>query len=612
MPVPRPPRTLRRLGLLLALASPLTRATTRPPDTRIPLDSLGYAAFSSPVLTSGASILTLNYVDDHHLLVTFSVRRLLKRIPDDPPQDVDRSIDAVLVDLPSGNILARTVWRMHDPAQYLWPLGHGHFLLRIRDRLTTISPLLDLKSGEPFKEHPLLSSPRPIGAILLSPDASLLILESLDHLPPVEPERSPSPGTRAYAAAQAAAATAASQPGTQAPSNPSSQTGSQPQSTSVGQATVPVPPANPEHPLKSRTPVEIRFFRLRTREADGELYAQASGALHARTLVSVPADGAGFISILDEGHQHWAFNYNLYRGKVEELSPFDSTCHPVPILVSRSEFVAFGCRSGTQRQMMGGFNLRGEEMWEQGIPETYLNPAFAFAPQSGRFAFGRVTTTAVVGDPSFITASQYSSQLVTVFQTDSGKPVARLECTPILPAGQNFDLSPDGADLAIIRDSAIEIHHLPPLSPKDRASIAKAAALAPEPSDGPILLSAPLSNAQANAGARAATAAGTPVPTPPTDPASHRPSAIVDSDTVVAGSAEPEGASNPASNPVSNPANASATSVPASTPTQATAPPPRPIENGDPQPQEDGPRKPPTLYNPGETPPSIQDPRKPH
>jgi len=600
MPVPRPPRTLRHLGLLLALASPLTRAATRPPDTRIPLDSLGYAAFSSPVLTSGASILTLNYVDDHHLLVTFSVRRLLKRIPDDPPQDVDRSIDAVVVDLPSGNILARTVWRMHDPAQYLWPLGHGHFLLRIRDRLTTISPLLDLKSGEPFKEHPLLASPRPIGAILLSPDASLLILESLDHLPPVEPERSPSPGTRAYAAAQAAAAATQAAAANQAAAT---QTGT----PSAGQTSAPAQPPAADHPSKSRTPVEIRFFRLRTREADGELYAQASGALHARTLVSVPADGAGFISILDEGHQHWAFNYNLYRGKVEELSPFDSTCHPVPILVSRSEFVAFGCRSGTQRQMMGGFNLRGEEMWEQGIPETYLNPAFAFAPQAGRFAFGRVTTTAVVGDPSFITASQYSSQLVTVFQTDSGKPVARLECTPILPAGQNFDLSPDGADLAIIRDSAIEIHHLPPLSPKDRASIAKAAALAPEPSDGPILLSAPLSNAQANTNARAATAAGTPVPTPPTDPASHRPSAIVDSDTVVAGSAEPEGASDPA--------NASATSAPgapATTPSQATAPPPRPIENGDPQPHEDGPRKPPTLYNPGETPTSNQDPRKPH
>lgn len=605
MSVPPFPIALRTVVtlLLLALASPLSYAATRPPDTRVSLESLGYVPFSTPVLTSGASILTLNYVDNHHLLVTFSIRRLLKRIPDDPPQDVDRSIDAVLVDLPSGNVLARTAWRMHDPAQYLWPLGNGHFLLRIRDRLSTISPLLDLKSGDAFKEHPLLVSPRPIGAVLLSPDASLLILESLDHLPPVEPERSPSPGTRAYAAAQAAkqaaagapaASPAANQPATPAANPPPSQSGSQ--STT--------PASSPQQalvttPLKTRTPVEIHFYRLRQKEGDGELYAQSSGALHARTLVSVPADGAGFISILDEGRQHWAFNYNFYRGKVEELSPFDSTCHPVPVLVSRSEFIAFGCRSGTQRQMMGGFNLRGEEMWEQGIPETYLNPAFAFAPPSGRFAFGRVTTDAVVGDPSSLSPSQFSSQLVTVFQTDSGKPVLRLECTPILPAGQNFDLSPDGADLAIIRDSVIEIHHLPPLSAKDRAGIAKAAALAPEPSEGPILLSAPLTNAQANAGARAATAAGTPVATPPTDPASHRPSAIVDSDTVVAGSADSESTVNavappaPVDQTVSRPA----------------APTPRSIENGDPQPETDRPRKPPTLYNPGETSPTNQQPK---
>ncbi|GAC1363094.1 MAG: hypothetical protein NVSMB3_11490 [Acidobacteriaceae bacterium] len=313
MPVPKLPIALRRLSpplllLLLALSAPFTRAA-RPPDLRIPLESLGYIPFSTPVLTSGAAILTLNYVDDRHLLVTFSVRRLLKRIPEDPPEDFDRSIDAVLVDLPSGEVLARTAWRLHDPAQYLWPLGNGNFLLRIRDRLTTISPLRNLKSGDAFKEHPLLASPRPIGAVLLSPDASLLILESLDPPQRSGPERTPSPGTRAYAAAQTAA-----------------QTSTQPPATAT---------ATPGAAPRSRTPVEIHFYRLQTAPT-GDLYAQASGGLRARTLVTIPADGAGFLSILDQGRQHWAFNYNYYRGKVEELSPFDSTCHPHPILVSRS------------------------------------------------------------------------------------------------------------------------------------------------------------------------------------------------------------------------------------------------------------------------------------
>jgi hypothetical protein len=491
---PLPQRNLRALLLLVLLPASLL-AATRQPDIRIPLESLGYSQFPPPVLSSGASILTLDYVDDRHMLVTFSVRRLLKRIADDPPEDLDRTIDAVLLELPTGNVLARTSWRLHDPAQYLWPLGNGHFLLRIRDRLTTISPLKDLKSGEPdanaFKEHPLLSSPRPIGAVLLSPDSSLLILETLDRRPRSEPERSPSPGTQAYAAAQVAKAAA--------------------QAEALKRAE--------EKPVGNHAPVQVHFFRLLTKEATGELFAQASGGLGARTLVTIPADSAGFLSILDEGRQHWAFNYNLYRGKVQELSPFDSTCHPHPILVSRSEFIAFGCRSGSQPQMFGGFNLRGEQMWEQAIPETYLNPGFSFAPAAGRFAFGRVITSAVVGDATSLTVDASSTEIVSVFQTETGKQLLRLDCSPVLSAGQNFTLSPDGSELALIRNSVIEIHRLPPLSGKDREAVAMAAALAPEPSEGPVLLTAPLTNATA----RAATSAGTPVATPPPPPPTRPP-----------------------------------------------------------------------------------------
>ena len=574
MPVPASIAALRLPHLLLCLLVLATGASapaaTRPPDARIPLEALGYVAFSAPVLSSGFSILTLNYVDDRHMLVTFNVRRLLKRIPDDPPDDVDRSIDAVLIEIPSGNILARTSWRLHDPAQYLWPLADGHFLLRVRDRLTTIAPLVELKSGDAFKEHPFLSSPRPVGAVLLSPDSSLLVLESLDHLAEPQPERSPSPGTRAYAAAQTAAQTAA------------------------------------EKPPESKTPVEIHFYRIRSKP-DGVLYAQASGTVRARSLVSIPADGSGFVSVLDEGRQHWAFNYNLYRGKVQELSPFESTCHPSPFLVSRSEFIAFGCRSGNQRQMFGGFNLRGEEMWEQIIPETYVGASFAFAPAAGRFAFGRVNIPIGLTEAAAISLDQSTAQIVTVHQTDTGKQLLRLDCTPIIRAGQNFDLSPDGSALALIRGQAIEIYRLPPLSARDRAGIAKAASLAPELTDGPILLTAPLSNASA----RAATTAGTPVATPATDPASRRPSTIVDSSTVVTAPVS-ETAEPPAPAPQKETQAAkqpeTQTDTHASTqPQTPAATPAAQVENGDADTQATTPRKPPTLYAPGEHPSPSKD-----
>ena len=65
----------------------------------------------------------------------------MKREADPLPDDDDRTIGACLVELPSGKVLARTEWRDHDRLQYLWNLGHGRFLLRVRDRLTMIAPM---------------------------------------------------------------------------------------------------------------------------------------------------------------------------------------------------------------------------------------------------------------------------------------------------------------------------------------------------------------------------------------------------------------------------------------------------------------------------------------
>jgi hypothetical protein len=107
---------------------------------RIPLSTLGYQALQQEFMLSGSSMLTVHFVDQDHLLVTFAVRRLMKREPEDAASDKDRVIGANLVELPSGRVLAQTEWRMHDLAQYLWPLGHGRFLLRVRDRLTMIAP----------------------------------------------------------------------------------------------------------------------------------------------------------------------------------------------------------------------------------------------------------------------------------------------------------------------------------------------------------------------------------------------------------------------------------------------------------------------------------------
>lgn len=528
-------------GLFLALLSASSLAKTPPPVRRIAADSLDFQMLPAQVLGSGASILTLHYVDPKHLLFTFNRRRLLPRIPGDPETDVDRNIDAVLLEIASGKVLARTSWRLHDPGQYLWSLGGGDFLLRQRNRLTILSPMAGLAKEAAFVERPFLLSNRPIGSILLSPTKDLLTLETLDRSPYLPPARKPSPGTSAYSAAAAA--------------------GDQAAEDSSGR-------------------VQIDFFRLeRPIGGEAEVQVKKAGTVGARNMVLLPVDAAGFVSVIDEGRSHWAFNFNQHTGKVNELSPFDSTCHPVPFLVSRSEFISFGCRGGQDPKELGGFNLRGEEMWEQNFTENFTSPTFSFAPAAGRFAMSRLITSSPVSD-NLLVPEQLLAQNITVYQTESGRQIFTINCTPVLRASQNFSLSPDGDEIAIINNGAIEIYPLPNLTGKDRTAIQLAETLAPERSKAAILISKPVSN-RAAITPKGAGIAGNPAadPVPVTDNTTL-------TGVVPAATAAPDGPVNqPKSIPAAQPAPETANHTVLGDPVQSTEP-----------------RKAPTLYGPDEKP----------
>jgi hypothetical protein len=455
MPVPAyivAGRKLRRLigpVLLFLMAGAPTFARGPGPPTRIPLEPLGFQSLPSEFLLDGSSMLTLHYVDDEHLLVTFNVRRLMKRLPEDPPDDRDRNVDALLLELPSGRILARTNWRTHDHGQYLWGLGNGRFLLRVRDTLTTFAPLANLASGEPFRERPFINtSGRHVGDIILSPDSDMIIVESKRRTPPVAKSQTPL----------------------------------------FGPATV---PAADSVDTADPAPVQLNFYRLSTSFGSGEdVQIRSAGVAHAKSFGGIVAIASGYLAIIDQGHRSWAFDFDYYSGKVKELSPFDSTCRPLPAFVNQSEFISFGCRNGLTMQVLGGFNMRGEEMWQQNLFGDYVAPSLAFATSSGRFVLSRVLSRVPVNAGDAISSESVSSQSIMVYQAESGAQILHAECSPIQRSGQNFALSPDGLSLAVIHAGAIEIFGLPPLTSKEQTALKLAQASAPEESEVPVHFSA--------------------------------------------------------------------------------------------------------------------------
>jgi hypothetical protein len=316
-------------------------------------------------------------------------------------------------------------------------------------------------------------------------------------------------------------------------------------------------------------PVALSFYRLSMSEKGDEVGAKLAGVAHSAHFGEIAAMGVGHIAVVDEGRQQWGFDFRPFNGEVKQLAPFASSCSPTPRFVSSSEFVAFGCHGGSSPMVLAGFNMLGEEMWEQNLSGDYVGTFLSFAPESGRFALGRVLGDKATSD--LLTApSAVTGQSVVVYQTETGKQLLHIDCSPVSRAGQNFALSPDGMNLAVIREEAIEVYGLPPLSTKDLADVREARELVPQASLLPIDFAGPSPTPAATSPA-------------PSEPASAK-------DASAAGSASPEAPK--------------VASVPAAAPTPvAPQPPPQPPQ---PQPAASGatagddtpeqPRKPPTLY----------------
>ncbi len=442
------------MSSLLVVLPPL-HAAGRPSDPvlSLPMEKYGFQTIPPRYLISGATMFTLHFVDDTHLLFTFHTRGLMARMPDASPEDDDRRVTAVLIELPTGRELARTVWRTRDQEQYLWPLAHGRFLLRMRNKLTVLDPLHDLGEGNAFLEHPFLDLKRRIGYIAVSPGGDLLAVETA----PLRSQQTQSAARRLTPGAGSSAETGAAQ--------------------------------EPEQ--SARATVEIHLFRVSPEDKPGEhehLIAHSSGLIGARSLVHIPATAEGFIDVIKESPESYLFDFQSHAGKRIELAGYATTCSPRPFFVSRSEFVAFGCHGAPDKIQLSGFNLRGEEPWIQVFSNQHIAPALLSAPAAGRFVLSRLLVANTFVDLENLLPQELSAQEITVMQNHDGRQLLKLQVAPIQRAGQNFDISPDGMSFAAIQGGQLAIYHLPALTAKDQKELKLALESTPERNEAMIRL----------------------------------------------------------------------------------------------------------------------------
>jgi hypothetical protein len=449
------------------------------PWIQLKLEGLGFPGVSPTFIASGSSSLTVNFLDDSHLLVTFGLRALVPRIVGDPEDDEDRLVAAEIVGLPSGKVDARTEWHMHDHGRYLWALGGGRFLVRIGDSMYTMAPLANLAAKDPFARSLLPNRSMKPSAVFVSPDGGLLTLETVVAIPGQQ--------------------------------KPTVQFGDQ-----DSRATVVTP--------KSRTLID--FFRLGEAKTDeggsAAVQVETAGGVQSPVPLQLPANADGYLWAEDAGGGRYALSFNPYAGKPVELGPVTSSCYPRLQMVSRSEFVTLTCAGADDKLKLSSFGLDGTETWEEPFGDVD-SPAFVFAPMASRFAFSRVMIGTSSGDmlggplPSPSTPTQGPKQEVRVYQDASGDLLLKVDCSPAFKTGENFDLAANGMMLAVVQKGAVAIYKLPPLGKKDLEDMAEVGKFAPPVGTGLVKL-ARLTTPANSPNRKRLPGVGGPLPAPGSEP----------------------------------------------------------------------------------------------
>lgn len=375
---------------------------SQPAAFSIPVEPLGFFAPGAIYQGQRESLVSLDFLDEDHLLFSFHAPGLIRR-EGNPAAGNERQIRALVLALPGGSVTAEALWTLHDRGRYLWMLNDGHFFLRDQN---------DLKIGDASLElKPDLHFSGPLLWVELDPTQQLLVTES-----------------------QEAA------------------------SVQTKQGDVPSPPAasaqitEDQGPSNAKADIVLRILRRAT--------GQVMLVSRTRMTVHLPINSEGWIETLrGKGHE-WVLNMNQFRGGSQIIGRFDSMCAPSVEFISNGEALASACDPDNSRWMVA-LSTQGKRLWNVSRPAVQIWPRLIMAPNGLRLARETLVVTHEVGALSPLSFDDVEEQRVEVYDAATGKVQLTAPASPILDGGGNVAISPSGRRVAILDAGAIQVYELP-------------------------------------------------------------------------------------------------------------------------------------------------------
>jgi hypothetical protein len=377
------------------------------PEERLLVGPLGYRPPGPLYMLSGRAFSSLDFIDAHHLLFTFHLPRLMRRESNPDRLEDDQIIQAVILSLPGGAVLASSEWRMHDRWRYLWPLGGGKFLVRQKRSYALTDASLKL--------HPYIEVPTPILSTEVSPDGRILVIEHQYE------RHTPEQHTKLEAQAQ-----------------------------EYGES----PP--PED-------TQITLVDIPSKEV--------LGALRTESPIHVPVSSTGYVGVArDKEEDQFVIRFVPFAGQSSILGKVASTCTPHENFLNQKALVIESCGPKSPDTFLDAWTTDGKKLWNGRRDGHLVWPTFAYSRTGNRFALSLLHVSHTIDLVDSINDEDVREQVVQVYDSATGALLMATNASPILTAGQNFALSEDGERLAVLREGAIEIYKVPSPAAEEKAA----------------------------------------------------------------------------------------------------------------------------------------------
>ncbi|HVT98475.1 MAG TPA: hypothetical protein VHE33_13310 [Acidobacteriaceae bacterium] len=216
---------------------------------------------------------------------------------------------------------------------------------------------------------------------------------------------------------------------------------------------------SPDQKFLGGPPVKVRIYAL----GEKRLIAESS----AKVPTLLPLVGDGLLDLLEgRAQKSWVMRDVPFEGEPRTVAEVKSSCQPSARPLSATVVLTVGCygEGADDRQVIAVSTKGDGELWRDRWQNKFVWGWFDSAANGSRFIYESIQVNRSISTFDSLYPEDIQAQMVGVYDTETGKLVLVRDASPVLTAGQNAALSPDGKRFAILRNGAIEVYDLPPVS----------------------------------------------------------------------------------------------------------------------------------------------------